>query len=643
MKAFVLVFPFLFVFIFSACSKYPDNVTLNLEKAGDNKKELLKVLEHYEGDEEKLSAVYFLIGNIDEKSSRIGDFSAHHRVYDYVDSLNDLNISLAEVKELAGERLNEIEKRHGAIEQTPVTFNLDLRSIKADYLINNIDLAFDVWKNKPWCKDIGFDTFCNFILPYRIHDEPLSDFRSFFIEELKWLEDSLKDPSNLNEACLLVNNYMYDKYTFIEKLGIMPFPTAIDMYKFGAGDCELRYFLFISAMRSVGIPVASDFSLQWNHWPGNHSWVTLVNNDSIVPFNAGEYYEAFPTEIVIPIGMQTSSTVFRHQYAKVEDTPLGYEESKYFVPENLRNEYMKNVSSQYKYPMTPLDLAIDEDKKKEQTLYLGCFGYGEEIVAVDYMKHGADKFENIGKCGIYIPFYFKNNKMEYASYPFILSCDGYEKWYSNPLMDQMEKITVTRKFDIQDSMRVFGNAMIGSYFEMSNDKNFGNSERIYTIEKAPIDFAEATVSSSKVYRYIRYVSEKERINLAELEFYEDTVKLQGSVLSNTNTTEKNLFDGDIRTNHIASAGSWVGMDFGSQQKVTTIRYLPRNNFNIIEVGDVYELLYFDYEWKSLGIEKATTNKLQFEAPKYALLLLKNLTKGREERIFKYENDMQIFW
>ena len=40
----------------------------------------------------------------------------------------------------------------------------DQDTISADYIIENIDLAFDSW-SKPWSQNISFDDFCRYILP----------------------------------------------------------------------------------------------------------------------------------------------------------------------------------------------------------------------------------------------------------------------------------------------------------------------------------------------------------------------------------------------------------------------------------------------------------------------------------------------
>ena len=53
----------------------------------------------------------------------------------------------------------------------------DVKFITSEYLINNIELAFKVWMEQPWGKNISFDVFCEEILPYRVGKEPLENWR----------------------------------------------------------------------------------------------------------------------------------------------------------------------------------------------------------------------------------------------------------------------------------------------------------------------------------------------------------------------------------------------------------------------------------------------------------------------------------
>lgn len=87
------------------------------------------------------------------------------------------------------------------------------------------------------------------------------------------------------------------------------------------------------------------------------------------------------------------------------------------------------------------------------------------------------------------------------------------------------------------------------------------------------------------------------------------------------------------------------MKFKKPVKIGRIRYIPRNDGNCIEIGDKYELMQWrEGRWESLGERTATCNALEYERiPSGGLYVLRNLTKGHEERIFTYENGKQIWW
>ena len=70
---------------------------------------------------------------------------------------------------------------------------------------------------------------------------------------------------------------------------------------------------------------------------------------------------------------------------------------------------------------------------------------------------------------------------------------------------------------------------------------------------------------------------------------------------------------------------------------------PFDSNNIFE-GDEYELRYWNGGWHSLGRQTAQTDSLAYEnVPTDALLWLCNLTRGREERIFTYEDGKLVWW
>lgn len=87
------------------------------------------------------------------------------------------------------------------------------------------------------------------------------------------------------------------------------------------------------------------------------------------------------------------------------------------------------------------------------------------------------------------------------------------------------------------------------------------------------------------------------------------------------------------------------MDFGKPVNIGRFVFTGRGDGNSIDIGDWYELLYWmDGRWHSAGKRKAETVYLWYEdMPDGALYWLRNLSKGKEERIFSYENGEQVWW
>ncbi|MCC8062159.1 MAG: hypothetical protein LIO68_02815 [Rikenellaceae bacterium] len=68
----------------------------------------------------------------------------------------------------------------------------DLKHITAEYLIRNIDAAFDQWRSAPWAKDYTSEEFCEWVLPYRTVSERLEDWRAAALNLPIPAQDSLR-------------------------------------------------------------------------------------------------------------------------------------------------------------------------------------------------------------------------------------------------------------------------------------------------------------------------------------------------------------------------------------------------------------------------------------------------------------------
>jgi hypothetical protein len=81
-----------------------------------------------------------------------------------------------------------------------------------------------------------------------------------------------------------------------------------------------------------------------------------------------------------------------------------------------------------------------------------------------------------------------------------------------------------------------------------------------------------------------------------------------------------------------------------KQTVVVKKKYPEDQSNNIFIGNKYELFYWDGNWKSLGIQIAKSSQLYYSnAPMNALFWIRNLTAGKQERIFTYENGKQVWW
>lgn len=165
------VFITIFSFLFSSCKETNQRLEYALAFAGDNRSELEKVLTYYKDDSLKLKACCFLIENM----PRYFSYTGH-----VLDSIKAIKASVDKEGKLPDEKVDPL--KGFTYNHLPKIY--DAHVITADYLIENIELAFEEWEKRPWNKYVSFDEFCELILPYRIDNEPLENWRSIYREKV---------------------------------------------------------------------------------------------------------------------------------------------------------------------------------------------------------------------------------------------------------------------------------------------------------------------------------------------------------------------------------------------------------------------------------------------------------------------------
>ena len=122
----------------------------------------------------------------------------------------------------------------------------DISSLDSRFLINNIELAFEVWQ-KPWARNISFNDFCRYILPYRAQTEEISNLRKEIKERFLPILDSAKVNTPL-EACITLQKYLKDFIKY-KDTGLSLYPTI---------DETLVYAIWEFYYESCCIPVTID-------------------------------------------------------------------------------------------------------------------------------------------------------------------------------------------------------------------------------------------------------------------------------------------------------------------------------------------------------------------------------------------------
>lgn len=164
---------YIIIVVLVGCTSSKSELDFALEQSGDNRKELEQVLLHYsikEADSLHLKAAQFLIthmpGHYSWKSKELGNYR------NYMDSIYpEMSSVVKKVVYSIPWHSNQLSLDKGMMLE-------DIKTIKADFLIRHIDNAINMWQQSPWLRDVTFENFCEYLLPYRVGDEPLIDMDS---------------------------------------------------------------------------------------------------------------------------------------------------------------------------------------------------------------------------------------------------------------------------------------------------------------------------------------------------------------------------------------------------------------------------------------------------------------------------------
>jgi hypothetical protein len=149
----------------------------------------------------------------------------------------------------------------------------DLKTLTAEFLLENLSLAYQAREESAWKAKIPHEIFLNNVLPYATINEKRDrwrkDFHDRFLPVIKDVQSPGLAAAKLNQNIFKLTNVKYS--TKRAKADQSPYESM----ESGLASCTGLSVLLVDACRSVGIPARFAGTPLWTNKSGNHSWVEI--------------------------------------------------------------------------------------------------------------------------------------------------------------------------------------------------------------------------------------------------------------------------------------------------------------------------------------------------------------------------------
>lgn len=607
---------FLFSLLCIACTTSP--LEKALEESGVNRPQLEKVLAHYSvsaGDSLKYRATCFLIENMPGHGWYEGEALTRYR--HWVDS------TYPGIRDDQRQMLYQAPLSKPFIVKT-LQRKEDIASLDADFLTGHIERTFAAWKTLPWLKDLSFADFCEYILPYRCAEEDprnrvcMGD--SMAVERLRQAvgkyDDIAYNPAEVRKIYSPIGQYL-------TLPGVSEIRFAGRKFAFEPAGCIPAALCELFDHRSRWVPAAIDFTPAFPHLNNRHYWVSL--SDLYSPVGSRTFYQ---NERVGKVYRK----VFSHQ-------PVPEPEEGEFIPPFFRIPFHKDVTDRYA-SVTEVRIPV---KTGGQHVYLCVFNDRKWTpVAFAPVKGKQAVFRKVGTGVVYLPVVYQGMQQVPVGFPFIPQRDGSIR-VLRPDASTSRSLCLKRKFPLRYPVFHSVRELADCRIEASCDSLFHCPVVVAEIkETGNRGLKSVRLQTDKAYRYWRLHFPGKGMVVAELMFCDSLGKRfeVQHFLSSGHALERPAVAFDGNPLSYCYVDRWIGVDFGRPVQPELFRGIGRNDDNGIWPGDIYELFYQGKEgWISLGSREATADTLNFPGiPSGCLLLLKNYSRGKDERIFTFDEE-----
>ena len=546
---------------------------------------------------------------------------------------------------------------------------MDGRQVTAAFLIRHINHAFKVWRTSKFARELSFDEFKEYILPYRA-------FNGYsFLESgdtYARLFGGMIALDSIDSTRDCIQAYNYVMRTLRDLTGSKQCDGRkglYDLFFYRSHACDDLASYACCILRSLGVPIAVEHAVGYRSFTGMHYFCSLYDAAT------GEW-DTYNPEAYDPTlywSEEENLNIYRNTYGAQRNTPYFLHAEGEHVPDELYNPCIVDVTAHVK-PTHAVTLPVDT-LYGANLAYLATFNRAmpDALLHVTWgvidKEAGTVTFEHAMPRVLYFPVCYQGRRMKVLGAPFYLDEKGCLNHLPHVDSDSEETmdVTLTRKFPRKKNMIKAAEELVGAVFIGSNDRSMRQADTLYRINTAPDPaFMEYRFAHPKAYQIYRFDASPAsgKAHIAMLEWltsakygYENTLPASrvhvfaaSDTLRCSDTTAVKLldepiermqrkaeYDGDMTT--APSYYSTVTFWLKQPQVVTGVRFAPLHADNGIKAAGRYELFYWDGAWRSLGTAKARYEFLRFDnVPAHRLYWLRCLTEGREEQPFVIDGE-----
>ena len=143
----------------------------------------------------------------------------------------------------------------------------DSLTYSREYWQQNVTKTLEVRERMGW--NVPEREFRHFVLPLRVNNESLDDFRTLYADTLCARVSGL----SIGEAALEINHWCHEQAIYRPSDARTSSPTAT--IRRGFGRCGEESVLTVAALRAAGIPARQVYTPRWAHTDDNHAWVEV--------------------------------------------------------------------------------------------------------------------------------------------------------------------------------------------------------------------------------------------------------------------------------------------------------------------------------------------------------------------------------